>query len=170
MVSHFWVGSSLWIETHFSCLWWNQVLYGHAGLLCEGDVISFRSAALMERLWWLAVVHVNDPRKCIRAVVAILILEGDSWFRRFLVKILPVERMPLIVGFAMGDVPSVVPVLWFDTLLLCYFRDLFIDKLFCLVERSASVHCIIIGIRTFSKMQSRIISLVCGVARKSWHC
>ena len=164
MVAHIWVRRSLRIETHFSCLRWYQVLYGHAGLLCEGDVILFRRTTLMERLCWLAVVHVNDPWKCIRAIVAILILERDSWFCRFFVKILTVERMPLIVRFAMGDVPTVVPVLWLDILLLYYFRDLLIDKLFCLVERTACVNGIIIGIRTLSKMQSRIISLVAGVA------
>jgi hypothetical protein len=78
---------------------------------------------LEEVLWMLSVVDVYNAWQVVRGRVAKCVLKVEGGLCRLLVKILFVERMAVIICFAVGDLPTIVPVFGVQSLLFAYFGN-----------------------------------------------
>lgn len=89
-----------------------KIFNWHACLLAKRNVVGFTlSRQFAEILGLLLHVDVNDARQMRRTGVPVRHLESDVRLSRLLAEVLTVEGMAVLVRFAVGHVPPVVPVL-----------------------------------------------------------
>ena len=90
----------------------SKVFDWHSRRITERNQIFLRTVCQLKELFpFWSILQVNNARQVVRTLLPISKSEVESFLSWSFVKVLSVERMPLLIVFGKCNIPTVVPLI-----------------------------------------------------------